>query len=160
MLDLIFAVCFVGFCVALTVPIARFLWFMVNRDPDAPAVAQWEREHRAMSKRDRRHIREAISHGQPVTEPRLTEAAAKGAQVVHSFRQECLAATHIQRWASIAGLFATGAAMARTLQHSGAGVEGWIWIGVCALLLLRPAGRWTIRLLRSIRANRNPGRET
>jgi hypothetical protein len=128
----------------------------VNRDPDDPAVAQWEREHRAMSKRDRRHIREAIAQGQPVAEPRLTESAAKGAQVVHNFRQECLAATHFQWWAPIAGVLATGAAMAHTLQHSRAGVEGWTWIGLCALLLLRPAGRWTIRLLRSIWANRRP----
>lgn len=85
---------------------------MVNRDPDDPAVAQWEREHRAMSKRDRSHIRQAIAHGRPVAEPRLTEAAEKGAKIVQNLGQECLAATHFQWWVSIAGLLATGATIA------------------------------------------------
>lgn len=145
MLDWISAVCTVGFCVALTIPMVRFLWFMANRDPDDPAVAQWEREHRAMSRRDRRHIRQAIAHGQSVAETRLAEAAEKGAQIVRIFRQECLAATYFLWWACIAGLLSTGAAMAHTLRYSG--VAGWIWIGICALLALLSGVRGSIRLL-------------
>jgi len=132
---------------------------MVNRDPDDPTVAQWEREHSAMSRWDRRHVRQAITHGQAVAEPRLAEAAVKEGQVVHNFWQECVAATRVRRWSAIAGAFAIGAAVAQALQHSWAGAEGWAWIGLCALAVPLWSGLWTARLLRGTRANRELAEE-
>lgn len=96
MSDWVVGVCIVGFCVCLSVPLVRFLWFMVNRDPDDPLAKEWEKE------------RAALSRGEVFDDARLARLAAQEARVAHEFRRECLAATRLVWWSALAGVFAVG----------------------------------------------------